>query len=267
MDDVYHYLLDEQENSFPLEIEFAVLFICLGGEAEVMLDMKSYRIGRGDLCVIFPHSVVQGNYKSPDFAGYVLGGNLEYISTIQIPSTMTYFLCIKENPCISLTEEELERMLKLCELVKYLQAAPEAHIFGKEVIDKLLMGLCYEIAGLYTQREPIVEQVYGRQDMIFRQFLVSLTKNGKMHREVEFYAEEQCLTARYFSSVVKVKSGESAATWIHRAVVMEAKKLLADRRLSVQQVADELNFPSPSFFGQFFKKYTGMTPKTYRDSL
>ena len=121
--------------------------------------------------------------------------------------------------------------------------------------------------GIYTQRKPIEEQVYSRQDTIFRKFMFSLAKNCKEHREVSFYAEEQCLTPRYFSSVVREISGAHAIRWIHRAVLTEAKKLLADRRLTVQQVADELNFANPSFFGQFFKIYTGMTPNAYRVSL
>lgn len=267
IDDVYHYLLDEREDSIPVEIEFAALFICLAGESEIMLDMKAYHIQAGDLCVIFPHSVIQGIRKSEDFDGYALGANLEYISMIQIPSTMTHFLQISENPCISLMAEEQGKLLKMCELVEDFQEHPASHLFHEEVMNKLLLALCYEIVGIYTQRKPIEEQVYSRQDTIFRKFMFSLAKNCKEHREVSFYAEEQCLTPRYFSSVVREISGAHAIRWIHRAVLTEAKKLLADRRLTVQQVADELNFANPSFFGQFFKKYTGMTPKAYRDSL
>ncbi len=59
-----------------MEIEFAALFICLAGESEIMLDMKAYHIQAGDLCVIFPHSVIQGIRKSEDFDGYAFGCQL-----------------------------------------------------------------------------------------------------------------------------------------------------------------------------------------------
>ena len=104
-------------------------------------------------------------------------------------------------------------------------------------------------------------------DTIFRKFMFSLAKNCKTHRKVEFYAAEQCLTPRYFSSVVRNVSGEHATCWIRRAVLIEAKKLLTNSTLTMQQIADELSFPNPSFFGQFFKRNMGMTPKAYRDSL
>lgn len=267
MDEVYRYLQDDQSNGIPVEIEFAALFICQRGESDIMLDMKTYHIKEGDLCVVFPHMVIQGLCRSDDFDGYGMAANLDYISSIQIPSAMQHFLRISENPCISLAGEEQNKLLKICELVKLLQEVPASHMLHDEVINHLSLALCYEIVGIYTQRKPIEEQVYSRQDTIFRKFMFSLAKNCKEHREVSFYAEEQCLTPRYFSSVVREISGAHAIRWIHRAVLTEAKKLLADRRLTVQQVADELNFANPSFFGQFFKKYTGMTPKAYRDSL
>jgi len=47
-------------------------------------------------------------------------------------------------------------------------------------------------------------------------------------------------------------------------VIRNAQALLENSQLTVQQVADYLNFPTPSFFGQYFKKHVGMTPKEYR---
>ena len=35
---------------------------------------------------------------------------------------------------------------------------------------------------------------------------------------------------------------------------------------TIQQIADELNFPSQSFFGKYFKKNIGVSPKEYRNT-
>lgn len=265
IDEAYHYLVNDEECTIPFEIEFAALFICLRGEAEIMLDMKAYRIKEGDMCILFPYSVIQKIRKSDNFEGYAMGVNIEYISSIQISSTMNHFLHISENPCISLSEEEQKSLIKISNLMKERQTNNTGHLYQEEVLNKLLLALCYEIVGIYMQRKPIEQQFYSRQDAIFRKFLFSLTKNCKEHRDVAFYAREQCLTSRYFSSIIKEKSGENAIVWIQRSIIIEAKKLLANNQLTIQQIADELNFPNASFFGQYFKKYTGMTPKKFRD--
>lgn len=48
-------------------------------------------------------------------------------------------------------------------------------------------------------------------------------------------------------------------------MVMEAKVLLKSSTLTVQQIAHELNFPSQSFFGKYFKRLVGLSPKEYRE--
>jgi AraC-like DNA-binding protein len=35
--------------------------------------------------------------------------------------------------------------------------------------------------------------------------------------------------------------------------------------MSIQDIAASLNFQDLSFFGKYFKRYTGMSPKHYRE--
>ena len=56
----------------------------------------------------------------------------------------------------------------------------------------------------------------------------------------------------------------TANEWIQTYVLQEAKRLLLNSRMSVQQIAIELNFTSQSFFGKYFKLYVGMSPARYR---
>jgi len=45
---------------------------------------------------------------------------------------------------------------------------------------------------------------------------------------------------------------------------LESKALLKSTNKTVEQISDELNFPSQSFFGKYFKRVTGMSPKEYK---
>jgi AraC-like DNA-binding protein len=55
--------------------------------------------------------------------------------------------------------------------------------------------------------------------------------------------------------------------WIERYVVLYAKSCLSSTTMSVQQISDELDFPSQSVFGKYFKRVEGLSPKAYRQSL
>ncbi|MFQ9505336.1 MAG: helix-turn-helix domain-containing protein [Alistipes indistinctus] len=103
-----------------------------------------------------------------------------------------------------------------------------------------------------------------RQEELFEKFLYLVATHYRTQRSLNFYAEQMCLTPKYLSSIIKQASGESATEWIIHTVIRNAQALLENSQLTVQQVADYLNFPTPSFFGQYFKKHVGMTPKEYR---
>ena len=47
---------------------------------------------------------------------------------------------------------------------------------------------------------------------------------------------------------------------------LEVKALLKSTNMTIQQISDELNFPSQSFFGKYFKLVVGMSPKEYEKS-
>ncbi len=100
----------------------------------------------------------------------------------------------------------------------------------------------------------------------FNTFIKLLNNYSDKHHNIEFYANEMFLSPHYLGALVKQQSGLTAKEWIDRAIITRAKMLLKSTDLQAVQIADRLNFPSPSFFSKFFKRLTGMTPQTYRDS-
>jgi AraC-like DNA-binding protein len=54
---------------------------------------------------------------------------------------------------------------------------------------------------------------------------------------------------------------------IQRARLDQARLLLADKRLSIKDIAGQLNFSSEFYFSHFFRHHTGMTPTEFRQHL
>ena len=64
------------------------------------------------------------------------------------------------------------------------------------------------------------------------------------------------------------KSGQGTVHGrIQRARLDQARLLLADRRLSVKDVAAQLNFSTEFYFSHFFRHHTGMSPTEFRRHL
>jgi AraC-type DNA-binding domain-containing proteins len=100
---------------------------------------------------------------------------------------------------------------------------------------------------------------------IFNRFIQLVNGHARQEHKLAYYASRMCLTQRYLGSVVREVSGATAKDWIDRAIVTEAKMMLRHSDKPMSQVADELHFPSSSFFAKFFRRITGQTPAEYRD--
>ena len=89
-------------------------------------------------------------------------------------------------------------------------------------------------------------------------------EHHQRERLIGFYADQLCITPKYLSKLVKENTGRSAGEWIESYVILEARAMLQSPNMSIQQIATALNFPNQSFFGKYFKRVTGMSPKQYR---
>lgn len=69
----------------------------------------------------------------------------------------------------------------------------------------------------------------------------------------------------YLSRVFKQITGQNVIERINGARVARARELLVDTRLKIKDIAQKVGYDSPSYFTQFFKRETGMSPQEFRD--
>ena len=182
-------------------------------------------------------------------------------------------LYMRENPCISLNDEQRRRIEELIELIWRRERSQGSRstnennrLIYNQLLSSLGKALCCEIAEAYFFNHPIQPLKQDRKDRIFQSFIFSLSQNFRTHHSVSFYAAEQCLTPRYFSTIVREKSGRNALQWIMMFIIAEAKKLLSDPDPSIKEIAETLGFSNQSFFGRYFKQYVGLSPMAFRSS-
>ncbi|WP_291060157.1 MULTISPECIES: helix-turn-helix domain-containing protein [unclassified Empedobacter] len=72
------------------------------------------------------------------------------------------------------------------------------------------------------------------------------------------------ITPNHLNALCKDVLATSAGELIRSRIVLEAKRLLVNKEISVTEIAYLLNFQDASYFVKFFKKYTEFTPEQFR---
>ena len=170
---------------------------------------------------------------------------------------------IREMPCLQLNEDQLEEAKNIYLFVEKLYKEATGPL-KQEIQNSLLTLLALEIVTLFAENNSTGKPRLSRQEQVFRNFTISLAKNVSKHRTVEYYANEACLTPKYFSTLIKKRSGKLPMDWITERTVVLIKFLLLNSDKSIQEISNELNFPNQSFFTRYFKSHTGVTPTAFR---
>ncbi|MDE6669007.1 MAG: helix-turn-helix domain-containing protein, partial [Muribaculaceae bacterium] len=134
----------------------------------------------------------------------------------------------------------------------------------------LYHAICFELVAFFFRTtykcyRSFSEQVKHQKSFVSQQFLLLAQTHFRHERFLDFYAAQLGLTKKHMSRTVKEQTGYTAVEWIERFIILEAKVMLKSSTLTIQQIAEELHFPSQSLFGKYFKKNVGMTPKEYRN--
>jgi len=133
-----------------------------------------------------------------------------------------------------------------------------------EAVKHMAQTLFY---GFALSRANVVPKQLSRKDSIAEQFCSLVKDNYRKERSVAAYADIMCLTPKYLSQVVKDVTGKAALDWIDDYNIIECKALLKSTDLTIDQISSRMNFISPSLFGKYFKRITGVSPRTYRNSV
>ena len=251
------------EKDYPVKLGVLAICLCLYGELTVEINMIEHHISAGNLVITLPEDILQHKKVTDDVKGLFIIVSQQFIEDAfpKIEEILPLFLHIQKYPCLSLSVQECVRIQNFYNF--FIQHLEDNSPYRDKVIRSILQSLVYYIAGVVN-----LDQANNRRDRkeeLFSRFIQLIIKNYKEHKKLDFYADKLFISPKYLSDAIKKISGKSAHDWIDHYILLEAKILLRSSRKTVQQIADELNFPNNSFFSKYFKKHCGMTPKEYRE--
>ena len=249
----------------PIRMDALLIGICTRGEGEIGIDLNSYQIKKDSMIVLDSRNYLWKASLSEDFESMILICSKD-ISEYLLPTfvdVLPLLLHHKVAPVNNLTDKEAQRVLQYFVFLQTTIMEGPSKFHRKKVM-ALFQSLLYELLDIRLRYMERITKPRSRKEEIMARFLIMVGEKFRESREVAYYAEKLNITPKHLSTAVKDISGRPAGDWIENYVVMEAKILLKTTDMTIQQIADHLNFANQSFFGKYFKKASGVSPSEYR---
>ncbi len=246
-----------------VKMENGVLFFCTKGEADISIDMEKHHIVPNTNFMLLPNTTLSRISATKDFETHFFAFSEEMFNTASFRLAPPFIHFLKKNA--SHTHAKNENVLPIMGLIEASNAIynDTNNLFRRAIAQNLLQIFFLDVYDK-TQRFFIQEHREGsnRKEELFKRFISLIHTYNK--RDVSFYAAQLCISPRYLSTITQEIENCSAKSIIDNHLVLELKVALQSTNLSLKEIADNYHFPDQSFFGRFFKKHTGMSPKAFR---
>lgn len=259
---------DVQSLKYPCRIEAMVMVVCVRGEVAFSSHMNNYRLTAGQ-CFVSSASVFEfHSVTNSEF--YTLALESKFLTSMNVDMRFMLRMMsqLRQNTSVAnVSERDMNTVYSLFDRL----FAEFTSVDRSECMDMslrhVLCSVVYRIcdAIMTTPSMPSLG-VKDRSSEYFDKLMALLSEHYRDQRNVEFYAEKMHVSSKHLSRVIRSYTGKSVHQWIDEFVALEIKNLLKYSNMSIQQISLALNFPNPSFMGQYFKRITGMTPGEYKRS-
>lgn len=249
-------------------IRMNMIVFAIRGFGQVFLNGQPVRLSASQLLLCAPNTIFDDFMTSPDFEFKAVFLTNKIIQSF-LREKMNIWndtMYVHKTHVVTMTPEAIRFFSYIYEALRISIDTPtERNPYQTDVIQGLLRSALMGLCGTLRMMLPEEGMGHGsKADSLFQRFLDLVSKSRNKSQTVEEYASMLCVSPKYLSVVCKKNSGKTANEWIQEHIREEIRYYLRQTDLTMKQIADQLGFATPSFFGKYVKQHFGMTPTQFR---
>ena len=240
--------------------DHGILIFCTAGQAQFEYDGTVVQIQKNDFFLYMAHSTASNFLASSDFDCRQIWFTRSELWNIEIYNliSLSDMSLLKLHPLVHLTDDDLKLCDTYFQLLCNMIKSP-ASTLTSYIVRSLLGTMMLELLSIMRRNaEQTVEQV--RQERynsslhkkrVIDNFMRLVEESDGRIRRVDEFATQLNITPKYLSTILKEVMNRRPSTYIQLYTLKAIERRLRFTDMTMQEIAKDLNFPNPSFFGKY----------------
>ncbi|MFH6970515.1 AraC family transcriptional regulator [Flavobacterium petrolei] len=258
-----NHLIDHSFVEEPHRHNSYVLVFFTKGSGTHEIDFDVFAIQPGSMFFLQPGQMHHWNL-SDDVEGFVIFYSQEMYNLYFGQKTIAdypFYSSVDNKPEMVFGASELKAILPYFESL--IVETQSNQLLKQDKTMNLLDIIHIEIARKYSETHLHEAHSYNVK---IKNFEVLLENNFRIEKAPFFYASQLNITLKHLNRICNEMLQKTTTEVITARIILEAKRMLMDKKFTVNEIATELGFDDYSYFTRLFKKHTGMTSKDFRIS-
>ena len=247
---------------FPPHRQTVYDFVLLtNGTSARSKGLDKYEFGADTFFFLPAYQISAHENISADAKGFYCHFDMEIFNNKWMkPDMLTEFpfLQFNGNPLITIDETSRRHILNILSRLEEEYIQDEK--FDLDIIRANLLALLLEVRK-FSKQEKTTENSASR---ITQHYKNKLARYICEKHSVADYASMLAVSPNHLNKCVKAATGKSAQELLSEMMLLEAKVLLKQTSLTVNEIAWKIGKEDSSDFIRFFKSKSGFTPTEYR---
>lgn len=250
-----------------------LIVICTDGIAQFDYDGQQIRLRKNDLFLYMAHSVASNFMSSPDFNCRQIWftrselWNINMYGEVSL-ADLTY---LKQHPIVHLIPDDVQLLDDYFQLL-CRRMRDRSPLLYKDIVRSLVSTMMLEM--LCIMRRDKQKEAESNDSgntnpgvhkrLLADRFLQLVEQSDGRIRKVDDFAKQLNVTPKYLSTILKETINRRPSMMIEHFTMGAIERRLRYTDMTMQEIANDLNFANASFFGKYVKEHLGMTPLEYR---
>ena len=261
-----HYQEEHKYLHFPHKHSFYHLVYFSSGSGSHSIDFVHFPVESGQVYFMIPGQVHTWDFKEqPD--GYIVNFSEQYMNTLianpRYLDQFSFFSGIANEQVIIIPEEGRKQLEQILEAV--VREGNSQEELKDDYARAALVQLFIKVNRYASKGNCKLQSNYNA--VLLRNFQKLIDKHYKEKKLTRDYAAMLYVTPNHLNALSKDVTGRSAGELIRDRILLEAKRLLVNAKMTISEIALDLDFADNSYFSKFFKKYEGVTPEVFRKQI